>query len=541
MSWIEEASRKRKSQYSSVIVFETIDVVRLKSFIDLLKKPESKKMWGFEDQLEVFIYDPWEGLLNIDGEKVKIDESPFGGVDISAVLTHVDKFLTSKRNSSTVLILKNLTEKNNTLISALRSWAVCNGIYENGSAIFIFVDSVDKILDDYTKSMVGVVKIPISHPEERRAVAEKVASSIAEVFKVPRKNLKVDNVLIDAMAGLDLHDCESALLEAFFKYKRFDVGYLSEFKAGIVKKSGVLEIMQPRFGFEAVGGYEATKDFITKEIINILKDPERAIKMGIRPPRGILMFGPPGTGKSLLGRSLAYELQLPFIELRLENIYRSLVGETEQRLRSAIDLIEEVAPAVVFIDEMDRLGHRTDQSLDSGVTRRVFSSLLEWLGDDRRKAIIVGTTNEPDYLDAAMLRSGRLDRKIPIMLPDAEARKQIFVVHTSVQRKVPLAADINFEELADKTAYYNGAEIEDLVLRAARKAFNEGVREVSMRHFKDALESFNIDTAGRTKMVEKYRGLAEKYCDDKDFLAKVKKQEEAIDTRVKKMAKALEE
>lgn len=539
MSWIEEASRKRKSQYSTVIVFETADIVRFNTFVEFLRKAEAKKTFGFQDEADVYIYDPWEGLVDESGEKVKMEESPFGGgPDVGGILNYMDSRLRSDRKASAVFIMKNLIERNNTVVQALRSWAVSNKLYDNGSAVFIFVDSADKILDDYTKGIVAVVKIPISTPEERKAVAEKVAGDIVNIFKVPKKSVKVDGVLIDAMAGLNLHDCESALLEAFYKYRKFDIGYISEFKAEMVKKSGVLEIMQPRFGFEAVGGYESTKDFITQEIINVLREPERATKMGIRPPRGVLLFGPPGTGKSLLAKTLAYELKLPFIELRLENIYRSLVGETEQRLRSAIDLIEEVSPSVVFIDEMDRLGHRADTSLDSGVTRRLFSSLLEWLGDDRRKAIVVGTTNEPKYLDAAMLRAGRLDRKIPIMSPDTDARKQIFIVHTSVQRKVPLASDVNFDELAKKTPYFSGAEIEELVLRAARKAFNEGVNEVQMRHFTETVLSFNIDEQERTKMVERYVKLAEEFCDDKEFLEKVKKQEKGI-TRVEALAKTM--
>jgi len=541
MSWIEEASRKRKSQYSTVIVLETSDIIRLRSFITMLKEAEAKKTFGFEETMKILIYDPWEGLTGGDGSKIKVEEQmPFGGLDVVSVLQYADVHLKEKK-VSTVFIVKNITDRNPTLINALRSWAVQSQIYENGSAIFIFVDQADKVLDDYTKSLVAIVRIPLSSAEERKSVAEKVAKDITEVFGVPKKSLRVDMQLIDAMAGLNLHDCESALLESFFKHKRFDVGYISEFKAGIVKKSGILEIMQPRFGFEAVGGYEGTKEFITKEIINVLKDSERARKMGIRPPRGVLFFGPPGTGKSLLAKTLAYELKLPFIELRLENIMRSLVGETEQRIRSAIDLIEEVAPAIVFMDEMDRLGHRTDTSLDSGVTRRLFSTLLEWLGDDRRKAIVVGTTNEPDFLDAAMLRAGRLDRKIPLMFPDVEARKQIFIVHTSVQRKVPLASDVKFEGLANETKYYSGAEIEELVLRAARKAFNEGASEVSMRHFREALNSFNIDLQERNKTLERYVGLAEKYTDDKDFLKSVKEKTQEIEetTRVRAMAKAV--
>jgi len=512
----------------------------------MLGQETANKAFAFDERKQIFILDPWEGLTDEKGRKVNLGDQQqmmpmLGGMDIGMALQNIDTQLKRDR-VSTVFIMKNMTERHPMLIQAVRSWATDSCLYKNGSVIFIFADSADKVLDDFTKSLVAIIKVPISSADERREIAEKVASEIEKTMNVPKRNLKITGQLIDAMAGLNLHDCESVLLESFFKHKKFDIGYISEFKASMVKKSGVLEIMTPRLGFEAVGDYESTKDFITKEIINVLKEPERAEKMGIRPPRGILLFGPPGTGKTLLGRTFAFELKLPFIELRLENIMRSLVGETEQRIRSAIDLIEEVSPSVVFIDEMDRLGVRTDVSLDSGVSRRLFSSLLEWLGDDKRKAIVVGTTNEPDHLDPAMLRAGRLDRKIPLMLPGVEARKQIFIVHTSVQRTVPLSPDVSFDKLAQQTAYFSGAEIEELVLRAARKAFNEKVDKVSMKHFDDTLETFNIDLTSRKQMVERYLSLAEKYSDDTGFIKSIREQSHEIgeSTRVQAMAKAME-
>ena len=515
MSWIENAAVKRRSQASTVIVFETCDPKRVSQFLEFTKSTELQNLFRLEAKPRFLVYEPWTGLTDNYGTPVNVEaESPFpvmGPPDLGMVLRQVDGLL---KQSTTFLTLVNMAEESTVLRQALRAWATSPELYRVKSTVFVFTPSASTILDDYTKSLVAIIPVPISSVEEREEIVRRVSEPL---------KMEVEPMLVNSLAGLNLHEAESALLESAFRHRRLDPAFISAFKAEVVRKSGVLSISEPRYGFEAIGGYEETKRFIRTEVINVLAEPERAEAMGLRPPRGILLFGPPGTGKSLFARALAKELRLPFIELRLEDIYRSLVGETEQRLRRAIDIIEAMAPDVVFIDEIDRLGHRTDVSTDSGVSRRVFSALLEWLGDDRRRAIIVGTTNEPEYLDAAMLRAGRLDRKIPLMLPDKAAREAILQVHTNVQRKVPVASDVSFSKLAEATEFWSGAELEELVLRAARRAFNERVSEVSSKHFREALETFNIDLSARQKMVQRYLALAERYCDDRQFLASLKR------------------
>jgi transitional endoplasmic reticulum ATPase len=285
----------------------------------------------------------------------------------------------------------------------------------------------------------------------------------------------------------------------------------------MIRKAGILDVEEPEFGFEAVGGYEILKEFIIENIINIFSAPEKAKRLGLRPPRGILFFGPPGTGKTLIARAMAKELGLPFLRLRTESIVSMWYGETEKNLARAINLAEEIASCVVFIDEIDRFGRR---GYEHETTRRVFSMLLEWLGDMRRKSIILGTTNKPQHLDDAFIRVGRFDYIIPVPLPDEAARKQILEVHTKVVRKVPLK-DVDFESIVKKTEMFNGAEIEELVLRAARNALRNGRDFVTNEDFEEALASFSINPAEREKMIDEYLSLAEIYCNDSKFLKKL--------------------
>ena len=178
---------------------------------------------------------------------------------------------------------------------------------------------------------------------------------------------------------------------------------MKELKSEMVKRSKILEVEDPKYNFQDIGGYHAIKTFISKYIINVLQRPERARHFDLGLPKGLLFFGPPGTGKSLFAHALASEIQLPFINLVTENIYSKWLGESGQNMKNAITLAEKMAPAIVFVDEIDRFGKRTGVAAGSAEeeTQRVFSQFLEWLGKPDRNAIIVGTTNVPEHLDDA--------------------------------------------------------------------------------------------------------------------------------------------
>jgi len=264
------------------------------------------------------------------------------------------------------------------------------------------------------------------------------------------------------------------------------------------------------------------KKFIVNNVIKVLKNPQKAAKLGLRPPRGILLFGPPGTGKTWFARALAKELQLPFLRLRTEKIVSMWYGETSRNLAKALSISESISPCVLFIDEIDRFGKRGGLA-EHEETRRAFSILLEWLGDERRKTIVVGTTNRIEDLDEAFRRVGRFDYIIPVLYPDYHARLEILKIHTGVIRRVPLDRDVSLEHLAGETEYWSGAELQELVLRAARKALEEDSDVVLAKHFNRALETFRINTKERSEQLQRYLRLAEEYTNDTEFLEQLKK------------------
>ena len=538
--WIGESALKRHSNSSSVIVYETSDPMRSKEWLRLYPTLGFRMLFAESKiQFEGYHYDAWDGLSRINvAEEGKLSFTPVtsgGGRgdpfstgmaaqpirDLSSALRHVDAML---RTKSTVFVIRNVAEQTRELQLACRTWATISDLYNQKSSVFIFTDNVNSIFDSYTKSLVVVVNVPTSIAEERETIINDIATS---------KNLpKADAQLIKGTSGLRLYDVETALLESWLRFKAFDIRFISKFRAELAAKMGI-RMREPRWGFNFVGGYERTKKFIGDEIISLLTEPERAEKLGITElPRGILLFGPPGTGKSLLAEATGHELKLPFVEFSMSDILSKYVGESEQKARQFVTLIEDMAPCLVFVDEVDRLGVRTaGETGDSGVRREVFSTLLSWLGDRQRKSIVIAATNRPEFLDDAFMRTGRFDRKIPILYPDAKAREQILEVHLKVQRKVPIAGNIDFKELTQKTNYYSGADLEELVKRSQRKAFKRKAAKVTQEDFENAFKTFRIDTEQRMAQVNQYLDLAVRYCDDMTFLQELRGEVMAIASR----------
>ncbi|MEL9989966.1 MAG: CDC48 family AAA ATPase [Thermoproteus sp.] len=249
-----------------------------------------------------------------------------------------------------------------------------------------------------------------------------------------------------------------------------------------------IHIEVPKVRWKDVGGLAEVKQELREAVEWPLKYPDKFRKFGLRPPKGILLFGPPGTGKTLLAKAVATESGANFIAVRGPEIFSKWVGESEKMIREIFQKARMAAPCVVFIDEIDALASARGLGADSFVTERVVAQLLAEMDGIRtlENVVIIGATNRPDLVDPALLRPGRFDRIIYVPPPDFKARLDIFLIHT---RNVPLAKDVDLEELARRTEGYSGADIELVVREATFMALREDInsKEVAMRHFEAAL------------------------------------------------------
>ncbi len=267
-----------------------------------------------------------------------------------------------------------------------------------------------------------------------------------------------------------------------------------------VEPSAIREVFVevPDVGWEDVGGLESVKRRLVEAVEWPLEHPGLFAQAGIRPPKGILLSGPPGCGKTLLAKAVANESKVNFISVKGPALLSKYVGESEKGVREVFRKAKQAAPCIVFFDEIDAMvPARGAGASDSHVADRVLSQFLAELdGVEELKAVLVlGATNRLDMLDPAILRPGRFDEIVEISIPDEEGRRQIFEVHL---RKKPLAPGIAATDLASRTEGFSGAEIQGVCAKAALRAVRRAVEQVRRNPAEEVrvtIEAGDLDAA----------------------------------------------
>ncbi len=255
--------------------------------------------------------------------------------------------------------------------------------------------------------------------------------------------------------------------------------------------SGLREIYVevPETRWFDIGGLAEIKQELKQIVEWPLKYPEIFSRVGIKPPRGVLLFGPPGCGKTLLAKAVATESGANFITIRGPEILSKWVGESEKAVREIFRKARQYAPAVIFFDEIDSIAPARGYAFDSRVTERIVSQLLTEIDGihNVEKVVVIAATNRPDILDPSLLRPGRFDKLLYVPPPDTGSRLEILQIHT---RGMPLAEDVDLYEIARETEGYSGADLEALVREAAMLALREDmfIDKIYMRHFIQAME-----------------------------------------------------
>jgi transitional endoplasmic reticulum ATPase len=247
----------------------------------------------------------------------------------------------------------------------------------------------------------------------------------------------------------------------------------------------------PTVRWDDIGGLEEVKQELKEAVEWPIKSPEIFERLGIKPPKGILLYGPPGCGKTLLARAVATESEANFITIKGPEVFSKWVGESEKAIREVFRKARMAAPSVIFFDEMDSLVPRRGLGFgDSGVSERVISQLLTEMDGivALEDIVVIAATNRPDIVDPAVLRPGRFDRLIYVPEPDEKSRLQIFKIYT---KNMPLAKDVGLSQLVAMAKNYSGADIEALCREAAMHALRRDVnaKEVAMMDFQEAMKT----------------------------------------------------
>jgi SpoVK/Ycf46/Vps4 family AAA+-type ATPase len=285
----------------------------------------------------------------------------------------------------------------------------------------------------------------------------------------------------------------------------------------VVRQAAIKKALekQPKEGsdkitWDMIGGYEEIKREIREYIELPLRRKDLAEKYGLKPPKGILLFGPPGCGKTMMMKALANEAKINFIYVSVPEIMSKWYGESEQRLRELFNNARKMAPVILFFDEIDTIGVRREHHVGDSVTPRLLSLMLSEMDGlaSEDGVIVVGSTNVPHLLDKALLRPGRFDKLIYVGLPDLRSRIEIFKIHC---KSKPLAGDVDFEALAKMTERYTGADIanvcQEVARRVAAESLNTGViREIKMEDFIEVIKKYKPSVSLETlEQYEKFK------------------------------------
>ncbi|RJQ18130.1 AAA family ATPase [Candidatus Woesearchaeota archaeon] len=317
-------------------------------------------------------------------------------------------------------------------------------------------------------------------------------------------------VLRRELPNLKMDDLEAIPKEFLEKLRIGQEDFLKALR--FVRPSALREVLieKPNVAWTDVGGLDSVKQELIEAIDWPLKNKKSFIRLGVKPPKGVLIYGAPGTGKTLLAKAIATESESNFIVVKGPELLSKWVGESEKAVRKVFQKARQASPTIIFFDEIDSIAPRRSSTSDNHVTERVVNQLLTELDglEDLNDVVVVAATNRPDMVDSALLRPGRFDRIILTPVPDTKSREEIFKVHT---KNMPLAKDVDVKKLIDKTQGYVGADIESVCREAAILALREDMKakDVKLKHFTEALKKVRPSVS--KEVEEAYEKLKEHF------------------------------
>jgi ATP-dependent 26S proteasome regulatory subunit len=361
-----------------------------------------------------------------------------------------------------------LTRSNFAIIRKLKEIALH---LKNSFKTIILVSPVMEIPTELEKE-ITVLNYPLPSREDLSELLDKI---IVDVKQFKQVVIDLDEPgrerLLQAALGLTLGEAENVFAKIIVKDERLsgdDVNEVFAEKQQIIRKSGLLEYCSTNENFEQVGGLAVLKDWLSKRAAAFSNE---AREFGLPAPKGILMLGVQGCGKSLCAKAVSTQWQLPLLRFDMGRMFGSLVGSSEENVRRAISVAESVAPAILWVDEIDKAfaGSQSSGASDGGTTARVFGTFLTWLSEKTAPVFVVATANDISQLPPELLRKGRLDEIFFIDLPGRDERKEVFRIHLNKRGRD--AARFDIEALADAGKDFSGAEIEEAINSALYDAF----------------------------------------------------------------------
>jgi SpoVK/Ycf46/Vps4 family AAA+-type ATPase len=361
-----------------------------------------------------------------------------------------------------------LTRSNFAVIRRLKDIALH---LRNSRKTIVLISAVMEIPPELDKE-ITVLNFP---PPTKDDLAMLLDQAIADLRESQQAEIDLDGEgrerLLQAALGLTLGEAENVFAKIIVKNQRLSGEHVSEVfaeKQQIIRKSGLLEYYAAEEDFASVGGLGVLKDWLNKRAVAFTAE---AHAFGLPPPKGVLLLGVQGCGKSLCAKAVSRLWQLPLLRFDMGRMFGSLVGSSEENVRRAIAVAESIAPAVLWVDEIDKAftGSQSSGITDGGTTARVFGTFLTWLSEKSAPVFVVATANDVSQLPPELLRKGRLDEIFYVDLPLEEERAEIFRIHLAKRNRNP--EEFNIPALVGASPEFSGAEIEEAIISALYDAF----------------------------------------------------------------------
>lgn len=367
----------------------------------------------------------------------------------------------------------------------------------NNNTHAIILSSIYRLPAELEK-YITVLQIPLPKRNELGEVLDIVAKQSKVELKTNLRNRLIDAALGMTSMEADLAYCLASVKDGFDDKSPFTV---SSEKEQIIRKSGILDYFPKNESLKDVGGMENLKEWLKKRQLAYDKE---ARDWGLKEPKGLLLLGVPGCGKSLIAKSIASSWNMPLLRLDVGKVFQGIVGSSEDNIRKAIATAEAVAPCVLWIDEIEKglSGVQSSGATDGGVTSRIFSTILTWMQEKTAPVFVVATANNINQLPPELLRKGRFDEIFFVDLPSQKEKENIFSIH--LQKNRQNVSSFALYILAQKAEGFNGAEIEECVKEAMFTAYVESQEsniapKLQMIHILDAIKN----TVPLSKTMEK--------------------------------------
>ena len=382
--------------------------------------------------------------------------------------------------------------------------------FEKNDSTLVMIDSEDK-LPGVVKSYARPFEISFPNQQELKGLVCKTLRSYHRInpieVGITKKGL---DTIVRNLRGLTRRQAERIIIDTVADDRRFDdddINLVITSKRRMTQRGGLLEYIQTLLDLSEIGGMRGLKKWLNQR-----KDAfsTKATKFGLEAPKGVLMLGVQGAGKSLCAKAIATAWQQPLLRLDPATLFNSYVGESERNLREALRQTEMMSPVVLWIDEIEKgFASAASQSTDGGLSKRMFGTLLTWLQEHKAPVFVVATANDIEALPPELMRKGRFDEIFFVDLPRQDVRREIFAIHLKKRKREPKKFDL--DALAEASEGYSGSEIEQAVVSALHEAYSDKTG-LNTEHILSALRASPPLSVTLAEKVQCLRAWAEGRC-----------------------------